>query len=120
MSETCSFEDFKREQKKREIQTWLHNKAIKAKVWYANNKEIVDKIAPVIVVSGLAMGKSMLKHRNLSKQEHIKEEYVYDNRLGHYWALKRKLSNREWLEVDRRKRDGEPLADILESMRVLK
>ena len=30
------------------------------------------------------------------------------------------MTNREWLEIDKRKRDGEKMADILDSMKVLK
>ena len=49
-----------------------------------------------------------------------KEYYCYDRSVGNYWELKRKLSNSEWLEINRRKDCGEKLADILADMKVLR
>ncbi len=64
--------------------------------------------------------KNGIKHLNLRKEEKIKREYVYDTSLGHYWNLRRKLSNQEWLDIERRRKSGECLGDILSSMNVLK
>ena len=50
----------------------------------------------------------------------MKDLYCYDRSLGHYWRLRRELSNKEWLEIDQRKKNGERLADILDEMKVLK
>ena len=60
------------------------------------------------------------KRINLRKQEELKDLYCYDRSLGHYWRLRRELTNAEWLEIDRRKKNGERLADILEELKVLK
>lgn len=60
------------------------------------------------------------KRINLHKQESVKNLYCYDRSLGHYWRLRRELSNREWLEIDNRKRNGERLSEILDEMKVLK
>ena len=60
------------------------------------------------------------KRINLRKQEELKDLYCYDRSLGHYWRLRRELSNKEWLEIDQRKKNGERLSDILAEMTVLK
>ena len=60
------------------------------------------------------------KRINLRKQEVLKDLYCYDRSLGHYWRLRRELSNKEWLEIDQRKKNGERLSDILAEMKVLK
>lgn len=74
-------------------------------------------IAAGIVGTGIkAVGKAVVN----GQRKEIKELYVYDNRLGHYWKLKRELTNNEWLEIDRRKKRGERLSDILDDLRVLK
>ncbi len=44
----------------------------------------------------------------------------WDASLGHHWVLKRKLSKKEWLKIDRRKANGERLGDILDDLGVLK
>ncbi len=54
------------------------------------------------------------------RKKDVKEHYYYDRSLGYYWALKRKLSNRELLEIDSRKKNGERLADILSDLNVLR
>lgn len=73
-----------------------------------------------IVVGGIAAGAKMLsKHAALAKEQDLKDLYCYDRSLGHYWKLRRELTNDEWLEIDKRKKEGERLSDILDDMKVL-
>lgn len=108
------FERFRREAKAK-----LHN----AGEWLVENKELVILLVPV-AVGGLRLAnngvKAISKRVNLSKQEDIKNLYCYDRSLGHYWALRRELTNKEWLEIDLRKKNGERLSDILDELKVLK
>lgn len=101
----------------------INHKFEKTRYWIVANKEMILAYTP-IVVGGLAVAKDIVKvvgkRVNLRKEETIKELYCYDRSLGHYWRLKRDLSNKEWLDVDRRKKNGERLADILSEMKVLK
>ena len=53
-------------------------------------------------------------------EQESKEIYCYDRSLGHYWELKRKLTNSDWMKINSRKANGESLADILTDMDVLK
>lgn len=99
--------------------------AVKAKFkgaidWCNNNKEILILLVPAAVTCVTATTKFANKHINLVKEEKLKDLYCYDRSLGHYWALRRELTNSEWLEIDARKAAGERLSDILESMKVLK
>lgn len=102
----------------------LKNKLLKAKCnaenWYHKNR---SWIAPAVSV-GLTVTpfivRFVTKRTNLVKEQNLKDKYIYDRSHGHYWELRRKLSNRELTEIDRRKDKGESLVDILESMRVLK
>jgi len=50
----------------------------------------------------------------------LKDLYCYDRSLGHYWKLRRELTNSEWVEIDQRKQNGERLADILDELKALK
>lgn len=49
-----------------------------------------------------------------------KRTRVYDRSSGNYWNLKKELTNKQWLEVNKRKKAGEKTGDILKSMKVLK
>ena len=89
-------------------------------IWCRNNPEYAFVIATSVVGLIKFGGKTVIKRGTIRKQENVKNLYCYDRSLGHYWRLKRELSNREWVEIDKRKRSGEKLADILDEMKVLK
>lgn len=121
--------DFKKEQKRRKR---LERKAKRKQqlqevyLWCNENKELVCIIVPLgtgllaaLIKGGYTIIKGAIKSHNLTKQQQIKDLYCYDNRLGHYWKLRRELTNNEWLEIDKRKKNGETLADILRDLKVL-
>ena len=113
--------DFRtKEQKREEFKAKVRAKIQNGKEWIIRNKEAVIVCTPVIIKGLTTVTKVVGRNINLRKQESVKNLYCYDRSLGHYWGLKRELTNKEWLEVDRRKRNGERLADILAEMRVLK
>lgn len=67
-----------------------------------------------------AVVKAVSRHSKQKKEKDLKELYCYDRSLGHYWKLRRELTNTEWVEIDKRKKNGERLADILDELKVLK
>lgn len=117
---TVKFEDIRRDVKKREIKEWFNTKIQKGKEFVIRNKEALIMLTPVAIKGVTTVTKVVGKHINLRKEESVKNLYCYDRSLGHYWSLKRELTNQEWLEIDRRKKNGERLADILSDFRVLK
>ena len=123
MGETVNMEDFKRESRRREFKEKITEAASraydKAKDFCINNKEVVVPVAITLATGAVKLGKLVMKSKNLNKEEQLKEEYCYDRSLGHYWKLRRPLTNKEWIEIDSRKRDGERLSNILSSMKVL-
>jgi len=90
------------------------------KDWVRDNKEAVLVLTPVVITGLTTIVKVVGKHNNLRKEEAVKNLYCYDRSLGHYWALRRELTNKEWLEIDARKKAGERLSDILDELKVLK
>ena len=92
----------------------------RCKVWAEQNPQMAFFVATTVVGAASYMGKGAIKHINLSKEESLKNMYCYDRSLGHYWKLRRELTNSEWVEIDKRKAAGERLADILDEMKVLK
>lgn len=127
MAETVEMKDFEKEMKKRNRRKWIQDKLDAASDWYDNNREFAMVAIPAagalvvaIVKGGINLSKHAMRTHNLKKEEDLKELYCYDRSLGHYWQLRRKLTNAEWVEIDRRKKHGERLADILEELKVLK
>ena len=119
MSENITI-DLEKEMKRRARREKIVSKLQAVKEWLIRNKEAVVTIVPIAVGGAATVVKVVGKHVNLRKEEDLKDLYCYDRSLGHYWKLKRNLSNQEWLEIDRRKKNGERLSDILFDLRVLK
>ena len=88
--------------------------------WFKNNIGYVVLFGPAIIGVLTTSIKVIGKNVNLKKQKNIKKLYCYDRSLGHYWALRRELTNAEWVTIDKRKKQGERLADILDELKVLK
>lgn len=116
------FEDGKDKAKRagRRVKDWFSDRAYDIKN-YCNShpEETLGIICLSLVVVGNVVTKTK-KAKALDKEEELKEEYCYDRSLGHYWRLRRKISNDEWLEINRRKSEGESLGEILEQLRLLK
>lgn len=115
-----NFEDFKKEQKKREIKEKINRKYQQGKDWVMKNKEVVIAATPVVIGGITTITKVVGRHINIRKQETIKTHYIYDRSLGMYWKLNRELRTSEQLELDRRKKNGERMSDILSDMGVLR
>ena len=92
----------------------------KVGAWICDNKDIVITVTPIAIGGLVTITKVIGKRINLRKQEELHDLYCYDRSLGHYWRLRRELSNKEWLEIDNRKKNGERLSDILSELKVLK
>lgn len=106
-------------QKAIELKDKVVFKTKQAYQWCKENPEATIAIGSFILAGGKYLGKAAIKRSNIKAEENVKNLYCYDRSLGHYWKLRRELRNDEWLEIDKRKQNGERLSDILASMRVL-
>ena len=118
--EVVNMKDVKREARKRAIKERVTNSFRNGKDWVVRNKEAVITLTPIVIGGITTVAKVVGKRVNLHKQEDLKDLYCYDRSLGHYWRLRRELTNQEWLEIDKRKKNGERLSDILDELKVLK
>ncbi len=105
---------------KDDVKWKIYCKLQDVKEWTIRNRNAIVTIAPVAFGCLTVAVKTVGKRSNLRKMENLKNLYCYDRSLGHYWRLKRQLSNKEWVAIDRRRRSGERLSDILSEMNVLK
>lgn len=112
--------DFEKEMKRRERKEEWNRKKTEAWNWVRDNKELIILFGPALIGGATAGIKAVNKHVKLNKEKNLKELYCWDASLGHYWKLRRELTNSEWVEIDKRKRNGERLADILDGFKVLK
>ena len=115
-----NFDDFAKEQKKRERKEKFRRKVNNMTNWFYNNKELVLFATPIVTGITASTITGIRKNQKQRKEKELKERYCYDPSLGHYWKLRRELTNSEWIEIDRRKRNGERLGDILDELKVLK
>lgn len=122
MKKVVTMDDFRKEAKRRELKEKAKQKVAGAVNWISNHKEEIAIMTPIIlgiVAEGTRLGKAAVRHHNQVKEQELKELYCYDRSLGHYWKLRRPLSNNDWVSINARKQNGEALADILSSMKVL-
>lgn len=120
MNNTINIEDFRKEMKNREFKEKLNSKIQSGKEWFVRNRDAIITLTPIVIGGAATIAKVVGRRVNLRKQEELKDLYCYDRSLGHYWRLRRELTNKEWLEIDQRKKNGERLSDILSEMKVLK
>lgn len=112
--------DVTRDMKKAERKAKWKARLNKAHEWWLDNRQYVI-IAVPFVTGMIAKGIQVFgKTHNLRLEERTKDCRCYDTSLGHYWELKRKLSNDEWLYINARRESGDDLGSILEDLRVLK
>ena len=90
-----------------------------AKEWCKQNKELVVAAVPALIGGAFEIIKIASKADAREEEKELKELYIYDRSMGHYWKLRRRLTNSEYREIERRKAEGESMGEILESMRVL-
>lgn len=91
-----------------------------ARQWVDDNRQVLIVAVPAVATAVGTGIKVLGRRHNLHVEERNKDRRCYDASLGHYWELNRKLSNKEWVAIDKRKKNGERLADILDELRVLK
>lgn len=108
----------------RDFKAWVGRTKDSVSVWIGENKELVIVLAPVLVGSTVELVKICAKRSNIKEEERLKENFIYDRSNGHYYEIKSVRSsrkrNRQFIEIDRRRSEGEKLFDILDSMNLLK
>lgn len=115
-------EEAKERSKKRELKNKIKQTFNDGVMWVEQHKETLIVATPLLLGAGKVVskiGKAANKKADLNKEKDLKELYCYDRSLGHYWKLRRKLTNSEWTTIENRKKNGERLSDILNDMRVL-
>lgn len=122
MGKVYDYDELVNNKKKADRRAWVYEKLTKAKWFVEDHKAQIAAVAaatPVVVGTIMQIARMVSQQDRLKKAKDLKELYCYDRSLGHYWKLRRELTNDEWLAIDARKRSGERLADILKELNVL-
>lgn len=122
MGKVYDYDELVNNKKKADRRAWVYEKVNKAKWFVEDHKAQIAAVAaatPVVVGTIMQIVRMVSQQDRLKKAKDLKELYCYDRSLGHYWKLRRELTNDEWLAIDARKRSGERLADILKELNVL-
>ncbi len=88
--------------------------------WCKENKALAAGLGIAVLKLGGKAVKAVARIHCANTESRNRDLRCYDASLGHYWELKRKLRKEDWLKIDRRKRSGERLGDILNDLGVLK
>lgn len=108
-------------------------KEFKKELWKRKFKAKIDQAVEIVkehpteslalataTVGGLfGLVKRHDRNSAIREQQRLKDEYIYDRSLGTYWKIRRKRTPVENLEIERRRKNGESLGDILSSMKLL-
>lgn len=122
MGKVYDYDELVNNKKKADRRAWVYEKVNKAKWFVEDHKAQIAAVAaatPVVVGTIMQIARMVSQQDRLKKAKDLKELYCYDRSLGHYWKLRRELTNDEWLAIDALKRSGERLADILKELNVL-
>lgn len=116
---TVDINDFKKEAKIRELKAKVKSGYDKAKQMVVDHPAESFALATTVVGSVIGLVKRADRKADLKKAENLKERYIYDRSIGGYWKTRRKLSTNDMLEIERQKKLGRSLGEILRDMRLL-
>ena len=108
---------------KRKVKNGVKEAKIKAAAFVEvcrENKEATIAVMSILVPGVIELAKMGQKHttkRDKKKDENLR---IWDPVEGHYWHLRRPLTNSEFLMMERLVRDGTPRGQVLEDMGVLR
>lgn len=102
---------------KRKVNTFFGKKKTDLEIWWSRNKEWAIVAVPIAASAAHTGVKYILKMAVIRREERTKFRSIWDGRQR--FELKRKPTNRQRLEIDRRHQKGERIADILDSMRLI-
>lgn len=90
------------------------------KTWCRIHQGEIIVFGPMIAGGLIEIIKIGTRKHTVSEEKALKDRYIYDRSGGHYYELRRKPKNSEWIEIEERRNQGQNLGVILRDMRLLK
>ena len=98
----------------------VYTAAYNTKVWCSENKEIVVALGPSMIGLTVELIKMSVKKGYLNEEKRLKNNYIYDRDHGHFYELRRKPTNKEWIAIDQAKDLQAPLSVVLSELGLLR
>lgn len=114
--------EFKKKAKeiKDKVKSEVSFRANNAKIWWDKNKDWAKYTIPFAVGAAGTGLKYLARSHNIKREEKMKYKTYWDASVGHHWELKKKPTNQQRMEIDRRwKTNGEPLSKVLYEMNLI-
>lgn len=108
---------------KRKVKHAAEEAKLKVKAFYevcSQNKEATLAVASILIPGTIEVVKMGQKRKARKDKKRDDDLRVWDPVEGHHWYLRRKLTNSEFLEMERRVRNGEDRGQVLYDMGVLR
>lgn len=105
--------------KKRELKDKVKNAWNGVCRFVDNNKEIIAVSLPIAGKVVYDLVKQHKRNSYLREERELKDQHIYDPRLGIYFKTRKPLSTNQRLEFAARREKGESVSDILRDMRIL-
>lgn len=92
------------------------------KQWCRDHQGEMIVFGPIVGGVIVEVIKTVTKTHVVSQEKALKDRYIYDRNVGHYYELKRKPKSSEWITIDelRKNNDDKNLGEILRDMKLLK
>lgn len=105
---------------KEKVKAYVVKKQSDAQIWWSRNKDWAVVGIPICAGAVGTGVKYILRSHSIHREEKMKYKTYWDASVGHHWELKRKPSNQQRMEIDRRwKQNGEPLSKVLYEMNLI-
>ena len=105
---------------KDKVKSEVNFRAHNVKIWWNKNKDWAVVAIPIAAGACGTGFKYFLRARNIKREEKMKYKTYWDASVGHHWELKKKPTNQQRMEIDRRwKGNGEPLSKVLYEMNLI-
>lgn len=116
---TVKWSEVKRKIEFEQFKTKAKDKFDRARNWCNEHRQEAITIGIVCVSTGFKIYKEAKKSHDLKVEKELKDSYIYDRSMGHYWKCRKKPTTAQYLEIERRKAKGEGLGTILTDMKLL-
>lgn len=91
-----------------------------AKGWVELHEQEILFYVPVAITGAVGIYKVASRSHRIRTEKRMKDLYIYDRSMGRYVELRRKLNQRDLIDISTRRKAGERLTDILISKNLVK